>query len=144
MRRLLFFFVSIVIAADHGTKVEYIGGTLEQIKAGNDVRLLLSDASVMGIDSKEKFLKIPYDQINQIEYGQKVGRNIVPAIVISPLFLLNKTRKHFLTLGFLDQQGNQQALVLRVGKGNIRALLASLEARTGQKVQYLDPESRKL
>lgn len=144
MRFLVFLFVSIAIAADPGVKVEYIGGTMEQIRTGNDVRLLLSDATVMGIDSKEKFMKIPYVQINQIEYGQKVGRNIVPAIVISPLFLLNKTRKHFLTLGFLDPQGNQQALVLRVGKGNIRALLASLEARTGQKVQYLDPESKKL
>lgn len=144
MRLLLFLCAGLLIAGEHGTKAEYVGGTLEQVKAGNGVRLLLTDASVMGIDSKEAFLKIPYSQINQMEYGQKISRNIVPAIVISPLFLLNKTRKHFLTLGYLDQRGNQQALVLRVGKENIRALLASLEARTGQKVQYLDPESRKL
>lgn len=144
MRSLLLLVTVTLFAGEHGTKVEYIGGTIGQIKAGNDIRLFLTDDSTLGIDSKEAFLRVPYSQINQIEYGQKVGRNIVPAIVISPLFLLNKTRKHFLTLGYLDKEGNQQALVLRVGKGNIRAMLASLEARTGLRVVFLDPEARKL
>ena len=36
-----------------------------------------------------------------------------------------------------------QAMVFRVDKNGIRALLVGLEARTGQKVQYQDPEARK-
>jgi hypothetical protein len=59
------------------------------------------------------------------------------------VFLLAKTRKHFLTVGYTDDDGRQQALVFRVDKNGIRALLVGLEARTGLKVQYQDPEARK-
>jgi hypothetical protein len=85
-----------------------------------------------------------YSRVNQIEYGQKIGRNLVGAIVISPLFLLQKTRKHFLTVGYHDEEGKQHAAVFRVGKGDIRAVLAGLEARTGLRVQYQDDEARKM
>jgi len=45
-------------------------------------------------------------------------------------------------VGFKDDDERQQAVVLQVHKDDIRALLASLEARTGVKVSYLDLESR--
>jgi hypothetical protein len=54
-----------------------------------------------------------------------------------------KKRKHFLTVGYTDEDGRQQALVFRVDKNGIRAMLASLEARTGQAVTYQDEEARK-
>ncbi len=78
-----------------------------------------------------------------MEYGQTVGRRLDLAIIISPAFLLVKKRKHFLTVGYTDDEGKQQALVFRVDKNDIRATLASLEARTGQRVQYQDEEARK-
>ena len=78
-----------------------------------------------------------------MEYGQQVSRRIALAIVISPLILLSKSRKHFLTVGYTDDAGRQQALVFRIDKGDIRATLVSLEARTGLKVQYQDEEARK-
>ena len=65
------------------------------------------------------------------------------AVVISPMFLLSKKRKHFVTIGYADDQGKQQALVFRVDKNDIRATLVSLEARTGLKIQYQDQEARK-
>jgi len=46
-------------------------------------------------------------------------------------------------VGYLDSEENQQALVLRVDKGDIRSLLAALEARTGRRVEYQDEEARK-
>jgi hypothetical protein len=78
-----------------------------------------------------------------VEYGQKVDRRYVSAAVISPLFLLAKKREHFLTIGFQDDDGHQQALIFRVNKNDIRTALVSLEARTGQQVQYQDDEARK-
>lgn len=144
MRILSFLIAIVVLAGDSATKVQYIGGTAREIHAGDDIRITLQDASELGIVAKKSTFQVPYSQINQIEYGQKVGRNIVPAIVISPLFLLSKTRKHFLTVGYLDNAGNQQAIVMRVDKGDIRAVLASLEARTGLRVVYLDDEARKM
>jgi hypothetical protein len=53
-----------------------------------------------------------------------------------------KKRQHFLTVGFQDDNGQQQAIVFRVEKNDIRLALAALEARTGQKVQYQDDEAR--
>ena len=109
-----------------------------------DLRILAADANELKISTKARSLRVPYSQINQIEYGQKVGRQVLAAITVSPLFLLNKTRKHFLTLGFTDTTGSQQAIVVRVDKGDIRAVLASLEARTGLRVTYLDDDARRM
>jgi hypothetical protein len=129
-----------MMLGEEGTKVEYVGGT-GSWKPGSDVRLDIADASQLRVGDK---LAVPYTQVNQIEYGQKVGRSVLPAVLISPLFLLNKTRKHFLTVGYLDERGAQQALVFRVPKGGVRAVLAGLEARTGLRVTYLDDEARKM
>jgi hypothetical protein len=57
--------------------------------------------------------------------------------------MLSKSRKHFLTVGYLGEDGKQQALVFRVDKNDIRATLANLEARTGLRIQYQDAEARK-
>ena len=59
------------------------------------------------------------------------------------MLLLSKTRKHYVTLGYVDGDGRQQALVMRLGKGDIRSVLASLEARTGRRVEYQDDDARK-
>ena len=88
-------------------------------------------------------LAIPYQRIETLEYGQSVSRRYAAAVLISPILLLGKSRQHFVTVGYLDSQQNQQAMVLRVGKGDIRSLLAALEARTGRRVEYQDEEARK-
>lgn len=104
---------------------------------------------LVGNDSNFRFLTktrsvtVPYSRINVLEYGQKVDRRYLSAVFISPLFILAKTRKHFLTVGYEDEQGKQQALVFRVEKADIRAVLVSLEARTGRKIQFQDEEARK-
>jgi hypothetical protein len=145
MRALVFLFtVGFALAGEQGAKVEYLGGTLPEVEPGQDLRLIVIDASDLEIAAKRGAIRVPYSNINQLEYGQKVGRNLLPAIVISPLFLLNKTRKHFLTLGYTDNDGRQHALVVRLDKGDVRAVLASLEARTGRRVVYLDDEARKM
>ena len=59
------------------------------------------------------------------------------------MLLLSKARKHFVTVGYADADGKQQALVFRVQKGDIRSVLAGLEARTGRRIEYQDDEARK-
>ena len=73
----------------------------------------------------------------------RVSRRYMEAVLISPIFLVAKKRTHFLTIGYSDSEGRQQAMVLQVGKEEIRPLLVSLEARTGRKVEYQDEEARK-
>jgi hypothetical protein len=141
--RLLTLMVCISGLAAAQARVEYIGGTADQVRAGTSGALAVSDKLYFAFYSRKSNVRVAYDKINLLEYGQTVGRRLDLAIVISPAFLLVKKRKHFLTVGYTDEDGHQQALVFRVDKNDIRATLASLEARTGQKVQYQDEEARK-
>ncbi len=122
---------------------EYAGGTVQTIGTGTGGLIELSDEHYLAFYSKKTNVRVAYAQINLLEYGQQADRRLALAIVISPLFLMSKSRKHFLTVGYMDEEGRQQAMVFRVDKGNIRTTLVSLEARTGLKIQYQDEEARK-
>ncbi|MCL6546204.1 MAG: hypothetical protein K6T61_13320 [Bryobacteraceae bacterium] len=50
---------------------------------------------------------------------------------------------NYLAIGYQADDGRQEALLLRVDKDAIRAMLVSLEARTGLRVTYMDEEARK-
>lgn len=130
-------------AADSGNRAKYVGGTLPSIAHNSGGSIRATDGEFFQFRTHSGTFKLPYQKINLIEYGQKVDRRYILAILISPLFLLAKSRKHYVTLGYADEAGKQQAVVFQVGKGDIRSLLASLEARTGLKVSYQDDEARK-
>jgi hypothetical protein len=121
----------------------YVGGTIESIKAGAEGTSSTQDEKVFTFESKEGKIAIPYDKINDLEYGQKAGRRLGLALTISPWLLLSKKRKHFLTIGFTDANEKQQAGVFELGKDIVRVTLVSLEARSGKKVEYQDDEARK-
>ena len=111
--------------------------------AKSDARIDLTGADSLVFQCRGVDLHIAYQRINTLEYGQTVSRRYAAAILISPVLLLSKSRKHFVTLGYVDTEGKQQALVFRVEKGDIRAVLAALEARTGRRIEYQDAEARK-
>ena len=131
------------VAAQLGVKIEIIGGTLPDVPAKTRGRMDLTAAESLLLRCGKTELRVDYPKVNTIEYGQNVSRRYAAAILISPVLLLSKSRRHFVTLGYLDSEGKQQALVVRVEKGDIRAVLASLEARTGRRVEYQDKEARK-
>ncbi len=124
-------------------KTEYVGGTENQIKEGTEGKSSAKDEKTFVFEYAGGSLPIPYDQVNDLEYGQKAGRRIGLAIAISPWLLFSKKRKHFLTVGWKDGQDKQHAAVFELGKSTIRTTIATLEARTGKKVDYQDDEARK-
>ena len=130
-------------AGEAGVKAQYVGGTLPGVSARANARLDLTGAEGLVFRCGATELSIDYRKINTVEYGQTVSRRYAEAILISPLLLLSKSRKHFVTIGYVDRAGNQQALVFRVEKGDIRMVLASLEARTGRRIEFQDEEARK-
>ena len=130
-------------AAQPGVRAQFIGGTLAGVSPKSNLRLDLSDAEVLAVEGSGARIRIPYQKINTLEYGQNVSRRYAAAVLISPILLLSKSRKHFLTLGYLDSAETQQALVFRIQKGDIRSILSGLEARTGRRVEYQDNEARK-
>ena len=129
-------------AAHSGSRVEYIGGTRADIPGDNPGEIRLTDTMYFVYVTRKTEVKVPYERINLLEYGQKVDRRYVAAAVISPLFMLSKKRQHFLTIGFQDNDGQQQAMVFRVDKNDVRLTLVALEARTGQEVRFQDEEAR--
>ena len=132
-----------VTAAEPGIKIQFVGGTLPGLaKAGASLDLTSTDKLAIHINRRPP-IQIFYPKVNTLEYGQNVNRRYAEAILLSPVFLLSKSRKHFITVGYEDADGKQQALVFRVEKGDIRSVLASLEARTGRRVEFTDQEARK-
>ena len=132
-----------VAAANNGGRAEYVGGTISQIPEGCSGSVTAVDAQFFVFSSGKARWRVPYEKINLIEYGQKVDRRYMAAVLVSPLFLLAKKRTHFLTVGYTDDENRQQAMVFRVSKDDIRMMLVSLEARTGRKVEFQDDDARK-
>lgn len=134
---------SALVAGGDGGRAEYVGGTVTDIPAGCDGRVQARDAQYFVFYSRNARFRVPYEKINLLEYGQKVDRRYLAAVLVSPLFLLAKKRQHFLTVGFQDEENQQQALIFKVDKDDIRAILVSLEARTGRKIEFQDDDARK-
>jgi hypothetical protein len=130
-------------AAQPGVRAQFIGGTLPGVPPKSSARLDLSNGDTLRLALANADLRIPYQRIHTIEYGQNVSRRVAEAVLISPILLLSKQRKHFVTLGYTDGEGKEQALVVRVEKGDIRFVLSALEARTGRRVEFQDDEARK-
>ncbi len=148
MRRIVlvlncFLVASALAGADAGGHADYVGGTEPAIRVNAAGTLSAIDNVFFVFSGRGVSVRVPYERINLIEYGQRVSNRMVEAILISPLFLMAKKREHFLTIGFEDNDGRQQALVFKVNKDDIRTILVSLEARTGQRVQYQDDAARR-
>jgi len=130
-------------AGDIGNRVLYVGGTVPGVRNKSDARIDLLQEDAIRMRAGGSSFLIPYADVNTLEYGLRVSRRYVEAVLISPLFLVAKKKTHFLTIGYTDPDGRQQAMVLQVNKEEIRPLLVSLEARTGRRVEYQDEEARK-
>ena len=122
-------------AGDVGSRVQYVGGTVPGVRNKTDARIDLLRDDALKLDAGGNSFVIPYSDVTTLEYGLRVSRRYVEAVLISPLFLVAKKKTHFLTIGYMDKDGRQQAMVLQVGKDEIRPLLVSLEARTPCGVQ---------
>ena len=136
----------------------YVGGTVTVFGTPEDPvegRLDTSNDGTLvftAIDKKQKGrgFTIPYGRISDLEYGQKAGRRVGAAaattVLLGPIGLLSlfsKKRKHYLTVGFTDDAGSDQVVVLELGKDIVRTTLAVVETRSGKEIQYQDEEARK-
>lgn len=133
----------LLLAGDSGGRAHLTGGTVANLPSNSEGNISLTDGDAFLFRSKGATLRVPYDKINTVEYGQRVDRRYAEAILISPLLLLSKKRKHFLTVGYADEAGRQQAVIFQVDKRDVRSVLAGLEAKTGRKVEFQDEQARK-
>lgn len=132
----------VVVYAADTTKAKYVGGTLS-IAEKTDGTFDFSSEKEAVFRCKAGESKVPYSQIESIEYGQKAGRRVGAAVVVSPLFLLSKKRKHYVTVGFTDTAGTKQGAVFEVEKGGVYRLVTTLSSRSGKSIDYESEEARK-
>ncbi len=128
---------------DRGDHVEYVGGTISALPTKTDGYINTHGEDLFLFQTKDVTVQIPYEKINVLEYGQRVSRRYAEAVLLSPVFLLSKTRKHYLTVEFTDDRGKQQAMVFLVSKNDVRALLVILEAKSGRRIEYQDDDARR-
>jgi hypothetical protein len=134
--------ISPVFGWNGSNKAVIVGGSLPGLPETSKGRIDTTDEDAFLFDGKSVEVEIPWEKINMLEYGQREGRRIGLAIVISPMFLTSKSRKHFLTLSFLDERDRQQALVFQIDKNHVRSVLVTLEARTGLRIEFQDNAAR--
>lgn len=126
-------------------KAEYVGGTVGNLAPKTEGVLATSDPErLMFVAEKSGgILEIPYKKITDLEYGQKVGRRWKSAILLSPVAIFMKGRKHYVTITYSDKEGKDQAAIFELGKDIVRPTLTILETRAGRKVTYQDEEAAK-
>jgi len=141
---LSFLWTPLAEAAVRGKSARYVGGTLSVFKdAVNGTWDMAESEVVFTADNGGGKVSIPYAKIETIEYGQKVGRRVGAALVVSPLFLFSKKRKHFVSISFLDADGKKQGAVFELAKNIVKESVTALESKSGKKVEYESDEAKK-
>ncbi len=130
-------------AAVRGKEAMYVGGTIGGLPEATEGQLDTDDPKVLKFTSPKGKFEIPYDGITSVEYGQKAGRRLGVAIVITVWALFSKKRKHFLTIGFKDANDKPNGVVLELAKGTPKSVITIIEARSGVKCEYESEEARK-
>lgn len=146
-----FLWTPLAAAAVRGKSARYVGGTVPAFKQAVDGVWEMADKAVLFTAEKDAGkVTIPYDKIESLEYGQKVGRRMgaamTGALIVNPLFLFllfSKKRKHFLSITYLDEEGKKQGAVFELAKGVVKESLSTLESKSGKKVEYESDEAKK-
>ena len=126
-------------AGENGYKIIYDGGSVQDVKPGTDMRLVIDGSNVRIKKGDTEIAVIPAAAITEISYGQDVHRRVGAAVGlafvsfgIGALMLLAKSKKHFVGLTW-DDGGKKGGLAFQADKSDYRGLLAGLEGITGKK-----------
>lgn len=139
---LLVVLVNPALLAVDGDKAMYVGGTVD-IKKEMEGTFDTANEKALTFAYKRLSWSLPYDQIVELEYGQKAGRRVAVGVLISPFALFSKKRNHYLTISFKDLEGKEQAVVFELGKDIVRTTLKVLQVRSGKEIHFQDEEARK-
>jgi|SRR5215469_14261305 len=91
------------------------------------------------LDSKRaSAFSIKYDSIKTMLYEEADKPRYAEAVLISPLFLLSHSKKHYLTIQYTDGSGAGQFVIVHLDKKNARDAVAAAEAATGKKVERVE------
>ena len=144
MKKLIAIFLCILfpvsaLAGDNGYKIGYDGGSIPDLKAGTEMKLVIDGANIRIKKNDKELAVIPSAAITEISYGQDVHRRVGAAIGLAvfsfglgALLALSKSKKHFIGLTW-DDAGKKGGIAFQADKNDYRGLLAGLEGITGKK-----------
>jgi hypothetical protein len=149
MKRLLSILLCIlipysVLAGENSYKVKYDGGSLANMKAGSEMRMVIEGDKIKFFDGGKELIAVPVSAVTEISYGQDVHRRVGSAVAVATVTLgigalmaLTKSKKHFVGLTWAngDQRGG---FAMQCDKNEYRGILAALEGLTGKKAVNSD------
>lgn len=126
-------------AGDNSYKIIYDGGSLQNAKAGTDMKLYIDGNNIRITKDKAEIAVVPAAAVTEISYGQDVHRRVGAAIGVAvvslgvgALLALSKSKKHF--VGITWDNGDQKGgFAFQADKSDYRGLLTGLEGVTGKK-----------
>ena len=137
-------FPVVAFAGDNGYKVAYDGGSIQNLKAGTDLRLVIDGINIKLMKDKTELAVIPASAVTEVSYGQDVHRRVGAAIGLAvfslglgALLALSKSKKHFIGITW-DDSGKKGGFAFQADKNDYRGLLAGLEGVTGKKAVNSD------
>lgn len=143
---LCFVIPTVLIAADSqpAFKIKYDGGSLQNAKAGADLKLYIDSKSVRFMEGKTEIANILPSTITEVSYGQDVHRRVgaaiglaVVSLGIGALMALTKSKKHYVGLTWADGD-KKGGLAIQCDKNDYRGVLAALEGVSGKKAVNSD------
>jgi hypothetical protein len=81
---------------------------------------------------------IDYGAVKSLLYEQANKPRYTEAVLISPLFLLSHSKKHFLTIQYTDSAGAGQFVIVHLDKKNAQQAIAAAESQTGKTVDRVE------
>ena len=140
--------VSVSAETDISYNVKYSGGSLSNVKPGQDLKMYVDGKNVRLRSGKVGFTYIPTASITEVSYGLEVHRRIgtaaglaVVSLGIGALVAFSKSKKHYVGLTW-DDSGNKGGLVIQADKNEYRGLIAALEGVSGKKAVDTDPPGK--
>ncbi|GIU77499.1 MAG: hypothetical protein KatS3mg005_0737 [Bryobacteraceae bacterium] len=130
-------------------EVRYLGGVWTDVPEGTEGKIRLDDDAAVFVFEGRQY-RLPYASITSLEYGQKVGRRVGATIgwgattlgIAALPMLLSKKRRHFATIGYTDEQGKPQGLVVEFGKEINRSAMKMLSLKSGKEIEFESGKAR--
>jgi hypothetical protein len=123
---------------------EYMKATASgQKKAGPALKgALCFDSAQKSVSFLDKggnpAFQIGYDSIKSMLYEQSATPRYAEAVLISPLFLLSNSKKHYLTIQYTDSDGAGQFVIIHLDKKNAQEAIAAAQSQTGKPVERVE------
>jgi hypothetical protein len=125
------------------SKAMYVGGTVASLPPGRVEGSLDSSAAaaIFFVAAKSGAnVAVQWKSIQDLEYGPQVPARwkAAKSMTSMPSFLSKKGRKHYVTIGYKDFAGADQAVVFELGDAIIRRTLTALKEKSGKPLTCQD------